>query len=241
MRGLMIAGTDTGVGKTRVACLAAAALCARGVPTGVYKPVCSGAEWDHGQPRWSDIEALFEATGGIWPRERIGPQRFLAPLAPPLSAAREGRSVDWSLLAAGWDWWRAAVDAVIVEGAGGVFCPVTPDRTMLDVAGHCDCPVLIVGRAGLGTINHTLLTIEALRSRQITIAGVVLSEVEPVEDRQAIAENAEEIRRRGAERVLGLLPHGSSEFVDAKTFQPTEIDWLALLGAVKEEGTPPEV
>src|SRR5688572_28058269 len=93
MRGLIITGTDTGVGKTYVGCRIASALRKLGVRVGAYKPVCSGAaEPRLESPHWDDVEALWVATGGAYPRERIGPQCFLAPLAPPVAARQEGRT-----------------------------------------------------------------------------------------------------------------------------------------------------
>src|SRR5689334_19570706 len=102
MRGLFITGTDTGVGKTHIACGILRDLREAGVRSGAYKPACSGVEFlADGRQSWSDIEALAIATGNEFPLERICPQRFAAPLAPPAAASAEGRHVDPELLVSG--------------------------------------------------------------------------------------------------------------------------------------------
>src|SRR5688500_1124642 len=114
MRGLFITGTDTGVGKTFVACGILRDLIAAGVRAGAYKRVCSGAETSvSGELRWPDVNALAAALEDRFPAERICPQCFVAPLAPPLAAGHEGRRVDPALIRAGHDWWRDQVDMLI--------------------------------------------------------------------------------------------------------------------------------
>ncbi|MEI8019333.1 MAG: dethiobiotin synthase, partial [Schlesneria sp.] len=130
-RGLFITGTDTGVGKTHVTCLIARQLIGAGVETAAYKPVCSGgvkknAATSHGihDYEWDDIIRLSAATGGKWPDETICPQRFLAPLAPPIAAKMEGRIVDFPLLVNGSRQFPGA-EVLLVEGAGGWLSPLT--------------------------------------------------------------------------------------------------------------------
>ena len=223
MRGFFITGTDTGVGKTQTACLIARQLAARELRVGAYKPVCSGAEFDsNGQPFWDDIRRLSTAINVPAGIDEICPQRFLAPLAPPLAAAQEERKIDDRLLTTGADVWQGRADLLLVEGAGGLLCPLTATRNFADYAVELGFPLIIVARPGLGTINHTLLTIEAARSRRLAIAGIVFCQTMEMPDDPSVATNAAEIERRSGVPVFGTIPfgnehelicHGKSEFI----------------------------
>jgi dethiobiotin synthetase len=237
LRGLVVTGTDTGVGKTHLAAMILRQLRDEGLRVGAYKPVCSGAvQMATGEWAWEDVTRLCEAisdTHGVQPvgfgLDDVCPQRFIAPLAPPIAARREGRAVDAQRLVSGVEAWRDRVDAVVIEGVGGWLCPVTEDATFADVAAAWNVPVLIVARRGLGTINHTLLTIESIRARQVPIAGVILSEAIPVGDDPSVADNAAEIERRSGVPVLGEIPHGSTgELLSAG--KSVRIRWREVLG-----------
>lgn len=206
--GLFITGTDTDVGKTYVTALIAARLHAEGVKVGTYKPACSGSILNEdGRPEWEDIEALRQATGDRFDRQRISPQRFSAPLAPPVAAGVEGRIVDAGLLRTGAYWWEDQCEFLLIEGVGGWLCPLTDSETVADLAVDLRVPLLIVARASLGTINHTLLTVEAVRHRNVPIAGIVLSEtVAPGKSAETLA-NIVEIEKRCDVPVLGIVPH----------------------------------
>lgn len=183
MQGLFVTGTDTGVGKTWVTTLLIRQLHREGVRVGAYKAVCTGAEQDTaGEPHWGDVEALSDALEGRFPAERICPQRFLAPLAPPVSARCEGRAVNAALLTDGLAWWRNHVDLLLVEGIGGLLCPLTDQQTVADFAAQCDFPLLIVAAQRLGMINHTLLTVGVARQRELPIAGIVVNQPLPTVD-----------------------------------------------------------
>lgn len=206
--GLFVTGTDTSVGKTFVSVMLAEQLRAEGAKVGAYKPACSGAVETSAGPAWEDVEALHVATGGAFDRERISPQRFLAPLAPPVAARAEDKTVDTALLRAGAEWWVGRCDFLLIEGAGGLLCPLTEEETFADLAVALGLPLIVVARATLGTINHTLLTIEAARRRGLSIAGVVLNDAAPAGGDASVATNAEEIARRGDVAVLGTVPNG---------------------------------
>lgn len=210
-RGYFITGTDTGVGKTVFTSQLARFLTANpGAAESVaaYKPACSGAEYRTGEtPVWADVEALFAATGESFPRERIGPQTFLAPLSPPAAAAMEDREVDEGLLVEGYRWLAERAEIVLVEGAGGFYSPISTNWLNADLAQRIGLPVIIVAPHRLGTINQTLLTIEAIRHRGLKIAGVVLNQLSPAPD-ASIASNADEIRQRGNIRLWGTLAFG---------------------------------
>ncbi len=231
---LFVTGTDTNVGKTHVTCLIARQSLARGLRVAAYKPVCSGAITstssllgsDSSEPRWDDIERIKAAIGRQWSDEVICPQRFLAPLAPPIAAAREGRTVDFQRLIDGADRF-AQVELLLIEGAGGWLSPLTETQTVADLAERLQVPVLIVARTGLGTINHTLLTVESIRARGLTVAGIVLNEVVVDHDDASCQTNGEEIEARSGAPVLGTVPHGNILELRRRG-QPVTIDWCKL-------------
>jgi dethiobiotin synthetase len=205
MQGLLITGTDTGVGKTFVACGIVAALRQQGIRVGAYKPVCSGGEARaDGTIGWPDVEALAEALGPAAPSERICPQRFIAPLAPPSAAALERRSVDERQLFEGINAWRQHADLLIIEGVGGLLCPLSQNMTLADFGGRIGVPLVVVAALRLGVVNHTLLTLEVARHRGLTVAGVLLNEIGP--DDGSNASSIAEISARGEVNVLGVLP-----------------------------------
>src|SRR5690606_6781856 len=113
------------------------------------KPVCSGGVPDGaGGIVWDDVRSLASAVGNAFPDDRICPQRFLAPLAPPVAARREGRRVDADLLRQGARWWQGRVDLLLVEGVGGLLCPLPDDETVADLAGDLGWPLIIVAHLG---------------------------------------------------------------------------------------------
>ncbi len=208
MFGLCIVGTDTGVGKTYLTARMARQLFVAGVSVGVYKPVCSGClDSVSGIPVWDDIEILSEALGHQFPRERICPQSFRAALAPPVAARLENRAVDPGLLLNGIEWWRERVELLLIEGVGGLFCPVTEDWTLCDLLERWRFPLVVVGRLGLGTINHTLLTVETASRRGLEVRGIILNETFPDAGGLAGESSAQEIAKRCPVPILAVIPY----------------------------------
>jgi dethiobiotin synthetase len=206
--GLFITATDTSVGKTYVAALIARQLRGTGMRVGAYKPCASGSvAGPAGRPLWGDVEELFRATGERFERRRICPQCFAAPVAPPVAARLEGRQVSHDLLESGLAFWRGHVDFLLIEGVGGLLAPLTEESSVADFARRVGYPLVIVARVGLGTINHTLLTVEAALARGLRVAGVVLNQAEPNESGPAAETNPAELARRCPAPVLGVLPH----------------------------------
>jgi dethiobiotin synthetase len=235
MKGLFVTGTDTDVGKTWITSLIARQLRAAEVRVGTYKPACSGSEMDANEtPLWADIEALAEATGREFSTERICPQRFTAPLAPPVAAAAEGRTIDAALLRSGIDWWRNEVDGLLVEGVGGLLCPLTETETIADFAVDLGFPVLVVSRPALGTINHTLLTLNVARQRGLNVVGVVLNHATDEQfESEFVLSNAEQIERFGAIKVLGVCHHGAGSVVPVGGAGLAGSDWFSLFGCAE--------
>lgn len=226
--GLFITGTDTNIGKTYVAAMIIRTLRRDGQRVGAYKPACSGATTGaDGQPVWDDITRLKAALGVACPDELICPQRFLAPLAPPMAAAAEGREVDFCQLIQGASAWSERADLLIVEGAGGMLAPVATSKTVADLAVEIGYPLVIVARCGLGTINHTLLTIEAAQRRGLAIAGIVLNQHQPADDLSLAEANATAIEEFGGVRVLGIVNWGQVDGLH-RHGRPVTIPWSEL-------------
>jgi dethiobiotin synthetase len=202
VRGLFVTGTDTGVGKTEVSCALLTEARAGGLDVVAMKPAQSGLT--PGEP--SDAERLRAACGGIEPLEAICPYTFGAPLAPAVAARIEGRALSFDAVLAAARALAARHAAILVEGAGGLLVPLTDEHTYADLAVALGLPVLVVARAGLGTVNHTALTIEALERRGLAIAGVVLNRTAP-EDDPSVPFNAAEIVRLTGREPLVTLPY----------------------------------
>jgi dethiobiotin synthetase len=173
MRGLFVTGTDTGVGKTLVAAALARFLTGRGIRAGVMKPVESGV--DDPDALGADGRLLCWAAGMENRTSLVSPYRFAEPVAPSLAAELQGTTVDPDRLAASARQLAEQSDFLIVEGAGGLLAPLAGHLLMADLACRLGFPLLIVCRAGLGTLNHTLLTLEASRQRKLPVAGLLVN------------------------------------------------------------------
>jgi len=199
--GLFVTGTDTGVGKTLVACSLVRALRRRGSAVGVMKPIETGV----GADGPSDALALREAAGVDDPLETICPQRFALPAAPTVAAEAEGREVDLDAVRAAFASLAARHEALIVEGAGGLLVPAAKGTSMADLARELGLPLIVVARASLGTINHTRLTLEAAEARALPVAGVVVSHADgPLTP--ADAANLDALRHHLGPRLLAEIP-----------------------------------
>jgi dethiobiotin synthetase len=227
--GLFITGSDTGVGKTYVAALIARALCEQGHTVGVYKPVATGcresatgfASARTGGARGTrrlvsdDAEVLWNAAGRPGEFDRVCPQMFRAPLAPPLAAAEEGRRVDALLLRAGARYWQDRSDFVLVEGAGGLMSPITDDEYNADLAFDLGYPLIVVASNRIGVINQTLQTLitAATFKDGLPVAGVVLNQ--PVANSGAdpsMATNGRELAARSVAPLLAEVQYRASHF-----------------------------
>jgi dethiobiotin synthase len=195
VRGLFVTGTDTNVGKTVVSATLMQRY-AREARLRYWKPIQTGIKQDSGGPGDDDTAEVVR-LGECQPDAVIeAGVRLQRPLSPHLAARLSGIAIELQPLV---DIAAGARRTLIVEGAGGVMVPVNEREYMTDLMSRLGLPVLIVSRSTLGTINHTLLTIEALRRRSLTIAGVVM--VGPPD-----ADNREAIEQRGGVHVVGELP-----------------------------------
>ena len=201
IRGCFVTGTDTGVGKTVVACAIVRGLRRRGIDAGAMKPVETGV----GPAGPLDAIALRAAAGGGDPLDDVCPQRFAMPAAPTVAARREGREVDEAAIDQAFGRLAARHDFMVVEGAGGLRVPATANRSMADLAAHWQLPLVLVARAALGTINHTRLTLEAAARSGLEVKGLVISHSAGPLDPADAANLALLLEDPGAP-LLGVIP-----------------------------------
>jgi dethiobiotin synthetase len=171
MQGLFVTGTGTGVGKTVVAAAAARAFVGEGRTVSVFKPAVTGLE-EGGEP---DHELLRRAAGSEQGDDEIAPYRYLPPASPHLAAALSGEEIDPARLLAIARAAGARADRLVAEGVGGLLVPLSPAYLVRDLAVELGLPLLIAAAPGLGTINHTLLSLEAARAAGLEVAKVVLT------------------------------------------------------------------
>lgn len=231
MRGLFFVGTDTGVGKTFVTAAVARALREQGKAVSVCKPVATGAERVGGQLLSDDTRLLAEAAGEK-DHERVTPWTFEVPAAPPVAARLAGQTLSLAELSEAVRRQALAEGILLVEGIGGLLCPLTERDTVADLARLLGLPLVVVARRTLGTLNHTLLTLEVARGRGLPVAGVVVSETTPPSG-PAEETNVEELRRLLDVPLLAVAGHGQTAALAA-------VDWWALAGhTIRTRATPP--
>jgi dethiobiotin synthetase len=213
LRGVFVTGTDTGVGKTVLAAALAAALRGDGVDVAAFKPAVTGI--DEPEPdRPADHELL--AAAACRPPEEVAPHRFGPAVSPHLAAQLAGTALDPAALVAAARGLRA--DVVVAEGVGGLLVPLTLGYTVRDLAVDLGWPVVIAARPGLGTINHSLLTVESARAAGLDVRAVVLTPW-PAQPSVMERSNAQAIERLGRVEVAMLCEVGVA------------VDQLALAGA----------
>ena len=221
--GLFVTGTDTEVGKTWVASMIVRCLVESGHRVGVYKPVASDCIGDGTKMVAEDALALWEAAGRPLSLDAVCPQKFEAPLAAPLAARAEGRSIDSKLLREGVSVWADECDIVVVEGAGGLMSPVTEDEFVADLAADLGYPLIVVAPNVLGVINQslqTLITAACFRDG-LPVAGIVLNDTQILDGDVSIDSNQDEIARRTETPILGRVRYEAQKL-------NCEIDWMEI-------------
>jgi dethiobiotin synthetase len=195
-----VTGTDTGVGKTEVATALLSLMADAGLAPAAFKPYESGCK-DVERP--TDALALREAARSDDPLGMISLHRFRAALAPGMAAERLGLNPSWTETLRAF---RALQGrALVVEGAGGLLVPLDARHQVIDLVAATRLPVVLVARAGLGTLNHTGLSLLALRARRIRVRAVVLVRTSAARD-VSIRDNARWVERRDGVEVLGPVP-----------------------------------
>ena len=224
MRGVFVTGTDTEVGKTIVAAAITAAAAAQGIRVAAFKPVVTGldepvVDW----PR--DHELLSQVANAGQSPDDVSPHRYGPAVSPHLAESLAGEEVEAEALVAKARAEADKADAIVVEGVGGLLVPLTKDYLVRDFAGELSLPVVIAARPGLGTISHSLLTIEAARAVALRIQAVVLT---PWPDEPSSLEwsNMETIERFGEVPVIGLPHTDPAGLGEAGKVLPVS-DWLS--------------
>ncbi len=224
-RGVFVTGTDTGVGKTVVACALVRALRARGLRVAPMKPVAAGAV-PHGDG-WAneDTIALARAAGpGAPPPGEITPVLLREAIAPHVAAAREGRAIALAPLVEAHRALARACDFTVVEGVGGFRVPLARGLDAADLAAALGLPVVLVVGLRLGCLNHALLTAESIARAGLPLAGWVANAIDPA--MAARDENVAALAERLGAPLLGLLPFAP----DGETPGPEErLDVATLL------------
>lgn len=232
MPGLFITGTDTGVGKTVVACALARGLREAGIDVGVMKPVETGVPAEGP----ADARALMRAADVRDPLELVCPLQFDLPAAPEAASRDAGRAIEFDRIRLAFEALSSRHDFLIVEGAGGILVPFDEKTTMADLAKRLELPVLVVARTSLGTINHTLLTLEACAARGLELVGVVLSHSTGVLSR-ADAINLEVLKRALGARLIGEVAASDR----TGTISPGEAGLGAVLKLMRSGGKDSEL
>jgi dethiobiotin synthetase len=202
MRGVFVTGTDTGVGKTVLAASIAATAADRGLSVATFKPALTGLDEESGE--WPpDHELLASVSNSGQGPEDVAPYRYGPAVSPHFAAQFAGLDIDPDDLVEQAHAQAENADVLIVEGVGGLLVPLTSDYLVRDFAGELSLPVVIAARPGLGTINHSLLTVEAARAVALRIQAVVLTPW-PDEPTEMEWSNMETIERFGEVPVLSL-------------------------------------
>jgi len=201
LRSLFVTGTDTGVGKTLVACALLRALAGRGLRVVGMKPVAAGREEDGG---FHDVEGLMAASNVPAPRELVNPYAFDPPIAPHIAAARAGVRIDLRRIRDAYTVLAGMADAIVVEGAGGFLVPLNEREDFADLARALELPVVLVVGMRLGCLNHAALTAEAISGRGLRFAGWVANRIDPAMD--AFDDNLATLRERLPGPLMGIIP-----------------------------------
>ncbi|HOP85343.1 MAG TPA: dethiobiotin synthase [Syntrophorhabdaceae bacterium] len=238
MKSIFVTGTDTGVGKTTIsACLSAFLSLKRKLNVGVMKPFESGLSKRNKDELPWDAICLKEASGSSDDLNSISPYTFEAPLAPEVAASLENVKIDLNMVDRIYKKILNEHDIVVIEGAGGVLVPIKKNFFYGDLIKRWGCPTLIVSRLGLGTINHTLLTVGYLKTRGIKIIGVILNNNDGTGD-LAAKTNPTILSNYLDCPILGTFPYKKNLLRDAMNRQylarlfATHVDTEKMLNAL---------
>lgn len=230
MRGLFVTGTDTGVGKSVVAAAICAALAARGQSVAAFKPVVTGTD-EPPEGGWPpDHELLAGAASAGQSPADVTPVTFGPPVSPHYAAELAGSApLDPARLLAAAGQAAARADLLVAEGVGGLLVPLTPGYLVRDLAVDLGLPVVVAARTGLGTISHSLLTVESARAAGLVVAGIVMT---PWPDEPAPMELS---NRATVERLAGVpvagLPHTTPDGLAEAGARLPVSDWLGRAAA----------
>lgn len=219
MTGIFITGTDTGVGKTVVAGGLAATLKKRGLNVGVMKPVQSGGKKDKNGRLYSEDAKFIMKTADIKEDiDLVNPICLEPPLAPSVAAKLSGVIIDINKIKATFKKLQEKYEFLIVEGAGGIIVPIYEEYLLKDLILDLKLPTLIIARPTLGTINHTVLTVQYLEEKGIKVAGIILNNLDSKKAGMAEKTNPQVIESLTKRPILGIIPHSPS--LNLEQFEP---------------------
>jgi dethiobiotin synthetase len=211
-RGVFIAGTDTGVGKTLVSCALLRGLAAQGLQVAGMKPVAAGAQMRRGVRSNEDVEQLRDAANVAVLRNWMNPYCFMPPIAPHLAAREAGKPIRMSVIAHRYTQIAARCQVVVVEGVGGLLVPLGVRLNAADIPQRLDLPLLLVVGLRLGCLNHALLTVEAVQARGLRLAGWIANSIDPSMARRG--QNLDALRQRIPAPLLGIVKYATKPRVD---------------------------
>lgn len=209
---IYVTGTDTGIGKTRVACRLATSLCAQGVRVAAMKPVASGCRTTPDGLRNEDAEALLAAADRTVAYADVNPYAFADPIAPHLAAADAGVHIDLAVITAAHARLAADAEASIVEGVGGWAAPLGDGLEQADLVRALDLDVVLVVGLRLGCISHARLTAAAIAAGRCRLVGWIANRIDPAMDRAD--DNIATLGKLLDAPLLGIVAHGDTT-VDA--------------------------
>jgi dethiobiotin synthetase len=205
-KGVFVTGTDTDVGKTVIAAGLTAALRSRNVRAAYFKPVQSGCREEDGELVAGDARLARTMAGLAEPLATLTPVRLQLPLAPAVAAAQAGVRIDLEEIAQAFRDLAGRYDFLVVEGAGGLYVPlVDNDFLVLDLARWLGLPMVVVSRPGLGTINHTVMTVKTLQGAGLPVVGVIINQY-PEHPNLAARTNPDIIEAVSGRPVLAKVP-----------------------------------
>lgn len=219
MRGLIVIGTDTEVGKTVCTAVLAAGLVAHGHDVGVMKPVACGGD--------EDSRTLIAAAGLRDDISKITPFLYEDPVSPHLAAERAGRPLDQSEIVTSAQRLAQEHDILLVEGVGGLLVPLDRETLLPTLLKALGMPLVVVARTGVGTINHTLLTLSEVHRRTLPLAGILFNRLDPDVDPEVENDNIRTITEMAKSPSLGVVPHnGELSRAEADTANGSCLDTL---------------
>ncbi|MBY0268711.1 MAG: dethiobiotin synthase [Burkholderiales bacterium] len=224
-RGVFVAGTDTGVGKTLVACALLRGFAARGLRVAGMKPVAAGAVRRRGVWHNDDVAQLRAAANVGAPLAAVNPYCFAPPVAPHIAAQEARAAIRMSVIEKSYARLGRNADLVVVEGVGGLLVPLGRRLNAVAIPLRLDLPVVLVVGLRLGCLNHALLTVEALQARGIRLAGWIANRIDPAMARAA--ENLQALRTRIKAPLLGTIRHTQNP-------QPAAISRMLDIGRLQQ-------
>ena len=232
-RGFFITGTDTDVGKTRVAAGLMTALCARGLRVVGMKPVsCGGIETEAGILNEDVLILQQHGSDPSLPRTLMNRYAFSQPVAPHLAAAMQHDTIDIGVIVDDLHRLEGLADVIVLEGAGGWEVPISDSETMADIARACELPVILVVGIRLGCLNHALLSSRAIADTGLPFAGWIANLIDL--DARAVDENIATLQKRIPAPLLGIIPHLPGDLDAARIAAALDIDTLVSRGLFTE-------